>query len=389
MKLKLLVFSPFYTPHIGGLESHADEFNKHLTKRGVNISIFTPRLPSSAPEEEIVHENVRIIRFPAWEPIHNYPVPKFWMPKFWNLLKEALSSKPEILISRTRFFSTSLLALLLSKIKHIPLIHIEHGSDYAIFNSPVKTLLGKWYDHTLGRLVLRYSDTLIANSAASATFVKKLSGKDCAIIYRGIEGDDICTIAPDKDFLNKKHGRLGIGFVGRLIDGKGVANLLAALSHIPRKKFVVACIGDGPERKKLERDTKKYSLEEEVLFFGHKKHPEAIALMKACDIIVNPSYTEGLPTSIIEAALCEKAIIATNVGGTPEIISGNGDGFLVPAGDINVLREKLGFLIEHPDIRAQFGRNALLIIQNKFNWDTSAEKYLHVFEKTLKKNSKK
>lgn len=387
MKLKLLIFSPFYPPHIGGLESHADEFNKHLAKQGASISVFTPRLPADAAEEETVHGNVRVIRFPAWEPIYNYPVPRFWLPKFWRLLKKASSPRPDILISRTRFFSTSLLALLLSKIKHIPLVHIEHGSDHATFNSPIKTSVGKWYDHTFGWLVLRYADALIANSAASASFVKKISGRGCAIIYRGIEGDDICNIAPNKDLLDKKPGRVGIGFVGRLIDGKGVANLLAALSHIPRQKFIVACIGDGPERKKLERDTKKYNLEEEVLFFGHRKHPEAIALMKACDIIANPSYTEGLPTSVIEAALCEKAIIATNVGGTPEIISGNGDGFFIPAGNIEALREKIEYLINHPDIRAQFGRNAFLVVRNTFNWDTSTQKYLELFQEILKKNA--
>lgn len=385
--MNMLVFSPYYPPHIGGLESHADEFNTHLSKHGVAISVFTPRLPHDAPEEERRHNNVSIYRFPAFEPIHNYPVPKFWLPKFWKLLRKATSPRPDILISRTRFFSTSLFALLFSKIKHTPLVHIEHGSDHAKFNGRFKTLLGKCYDFTFGRLVLRSADNVVANSLASAVFVKKLSGKICTVIYRGVEIDTILTITPDKNFLEKKNGRVAIGFIGRLIDGKGVADLLVALSRLHKKDFIGILIGDGPEREKLKQSTKKFNLQEKLFFLGHRTHAESIALLKTCDIVVNPSYTEGLPTSVIEAALCKRAVVATDVGGTPEIITGNGDGFLVPAGDIEKLREKLEYLINHPEIREQFGEQAFLAIKNKFSWNTSTEKYLHVFKEILKKNA--
>lgn len=382
----ILVFSPYYPPHIGGLESHSDEFNSHLSKHGVSISVFTPRLPINAPEEENLRNgNIHIYRFPACEPIHNYPLPKFWLPRFWKLLFSAFSSKPDILVSRTRFFSTSLLALFCAKIKQIPLVHIEHGSDYATFNSPVKTFLGKLYDRIFGQLVLRFSHVVIANSSASAAFVKKLSGREAHIIYRGVEMESISRIEMATDLTKNKGDRCIIGFMGRLVDGKGVSLLLSALEGIGNSSFMCYIVGDGPDRTRLEKKALSKSLFGKIVFLGHKNHTETIAIMKACDIIANPSFTEGLPTSVIEAALCRKAIVATNVGGTPEIISGNGDGFLIPAGNSEALREKLEFLIDHPDIRAQFGRNAFLAVRNTFNWNTSTQKYLALFKKIPRK----
>ena len=381
--MKLLVFSPFYPPHIGGLESHADEFNKHLAKRGVEITVFTPRLPADAPETETIHDGARVFRFPAFEIIHNYPLPKFWLPEFWDLLSQAGAAKPDIVISRTRFFATSLLAAFYAKWRHIPLLHIEHGSDYASFNGRIKTFLGKYYDHVFGWIVLIAADRIVANSNASARFAGKLSRRDATVVYRGVETEKIIGMKADQRLLSEKDSKTLICFVGRLIDGKGVADLLSALEKLDRDDFLCFIVGEGPERARLEAIAKRPKLEGKVRFFGHRNHDEAIAIMKACDIIVNPSYGEGLPTSVTEAALVGKAIIATNVGGTPEIISGEDDGFLVPPGEQGTLMTKIAYLLDHPETRERFGRNAHDEVIEKFSWDHAADRYLEIFHSLL------
>src|SRR3989339_611359 len=122
--MKLLIFCSYYPPHTGGLESHADEFNKYLSQRGIDITVFTPKLPKNSPESEILYNNVKIIRFPAFEIISNYPLPKFWSLKFWSLFLRLFNQKFDITISRTRFFNTSLLTLIYAKIKKVRWIHI-------------------------------------------------------------------------------------------------------------------------------------------------------------------------------------------------------------------------------------------------------------------------
>lgn len=380
--MRILVFSPFYPPHKGGLESHSDEFNKYLSAQGTQVSVFTPRIPQDSPEREIRHDGVGIIRFPALELIHNYPLPKFWQKRFWQLWQELYTKPYDVVVSRTRFFFTSLMALRFAKKTALPLVHIEHGSDFTHFNNSFKTWLGMLYDRTCGAFVLRHSDRVIGNSEASARFVYQLSGRDCTVIYRGVEKEIILATAPNDSIKKLYPEKLIIGFVGRLIDGKGVYDLIDAFSLI-QHNAVCFIIGNGPEKSRLERIAKERGVADRVVFFGEKSFTETIALLKIFDIFVNPSYVEGIPTSVIEAALCHKAIIATNVGGTREIITGTGDGFFVTPHDIPDLKNKLEHLLSDPSLRQSFSERAFLAVAKKFDWNHSANQYLAVFSKLL------
>ncbi len=383
--MNLLVFSPYYPPHTGGLESHSDEFNHSLSREGVTITVFTPKLPLSSPSLETRYDNVRILRFPAIELIPNYPFPKFWKKEFWMLWKRLQEEKYSLVLSRTRFFFTSLMAWHYARKASIPWVHIEHGSDFARFNSPLKTLAGKLYDYTLGTFVLQKSDLNIANSKASADFAERLSRRtDCKVIYRGVEKDIVQSVAPHSFFQEHFPGKVVIGFVGRLIDGKGVFDLIEAFSQLNSPTSICAIIGDGPERAQLEKFIAQKKLEDKVVLLGEKPFAEAMALLKSFDIFVNPSYTEGIPTAVIEAALCRKAIIATDVGGTREIITGKNDGFLIAPHDIDALHQKLSLLLEDATLRHSLGEQAFLGVQKKFDWHHATEEYLTLFHKLLK-----
>lgn len=381
--MKLLVFSPFYPPHIGGLESHALEFNRHLAPLAGAIVVFTPQLPQSAPTRE-TQGNITTLRFPAFEPIHNYPIPKFWRMDFWGLWNEALASQPTHIVSRTRFFFTSLMAWRVASAHRLPWLHIEHGSDFAQFNGRFKTALGKLYDVVLGRFVLRHADGIVGNSQASANFVRKLSGRtDCQVIYRGANIKAIEESVPRHDLRAKHPDKTIIAFIGRLIDGKGARDLITAIDRLQRRDIVCLIIGGGPEEARLKKMTGEYDLADHIVFFGNLPFNEAIGTIKVADIVVNPSYTEGLPTSVTEAAFCQKAIIATDVGGTSEVLSGNNDGFLIPPRRPDIIAEKLALLIENPALRATFSQNAFTAVKNRFSWNRSTDQYLAVFSKLL------
>jgi glycosyltransferase involved in cell wall biosynthesis len=379
--MKMIVFSPYYPPHIGGLESHADEFNKYLSQKNTTITVFTSQLPYDAPEKEIKYEKVKILRFPAFEIIPNYPLPKFWLPKFWKLFAGLFDKKFDIAISRTMFFNTSLMALFYAKIKKVKWVHIEHGSDYSKLSSLFKTWVNILYIHIFGKLVLYFSDKNIANSQASARFCKKiLKNKDCSVIYRGVEIEKIKKILPAIEIKNKYPNKTIITFFGRLIDGKGVSDLIRAVAKI-ENDFALFIIGDGPQKGNLEKLSIRLNLSNKVIFYGHQNWIKTISLLKISDIFVNPSYTEGLPTAVIESALCKKAIIATNVGGTPEIITNGISGFLIEPKNINSLKEKLELLINDNNLRENIGNNAYTEVANKFDWEKSIKKYLEIFGK--------
>lgn len=378
--MKLLVFSPYYPPHMGGLESHADEFNRHLSQRGMDITVFTPRIPKNAPDFEIIHNNVKVYRFPSFEIISNYPVPKFWSAVFWKLYRKLFEENYDIVISRTRFFLTSLLALIYAKVKKVRWIHIEHGSDFVKSGGTFSVIIARLYDYTFGKLILVSAEKIIANSKASAEFCRKISPRiNCEIIYRGVEIKNIKFVEPDVKIKERYPNDCIITFMGRLIDGKGVADLLNAAKNI-KENFKIFIVGDGPQAEALKRLAKKSDMEKKIVFFGHQTFENTIGILKISDILVNPSYTEGLPTTVIEAALCKKAIIATNVGGTPEIISENNDGFIIEPKNVALLKEKLEILIKDKKIRVEFGNNAFEKVKDKFDWNKSIEQYLKIFK---------
>lgn len=378
---KILVFCPYYFPHVGGLESHADEFNKFISKRGYEITVFTPRLPIDTPERDLRYKNVNIVRFPALELIPNWFIPKFWQTKYWNLIKEIYAQDFDLIISRTRFFFTSLMALTYSQKRKIKWMHIEHGSDFVQLSNRLHSFIAKLFDISIGRLILKKANLVVANSKASAEFCKKIyPNRKYHVIFRGIEIEEIEKTAPDKKIINKFKNLVKIVYTGRLIDGKGVCDLLLAVSKLKINNWVLFIVGSGSQKINLEEKAKDLKITNKVIFFGQKNKEELIGILKASDIAVNPSYTEGLPTSVIEAAICSKAIIATNVGGTKEIINDN-SGILIPARDSDILADKIILLANYHDLRVNLGNQANIVVKNKFSWDASIDKYIALLNK--------
>ncbi|MFA5531993.1 MAG: glycosyltransferase family 4 protein [Candidatus Shapirobacteria bacterium] len=378
MNSKVLVFCPYYPPHIGGLESHADEFNKYLVKNGFEITVFTPRLPKEAIKKEIRYSKVKIIRYPAWEIIPNYPLPCFWKKEYWNLKNELSSQKYNWVISRTRFFMTSVMAGIWAKKNKIKWLHIEHGSDFVKLNSQFKSFIAKSFDYTFGRWILKRADKIVANSLASAEFCKKIFPKrKYEVIYRGIEINGV----KDNLKLKKEYkDKIKIAYTGRLIDGKGVRDLVEAVSKLLNDNWVLFIVGDGPRKKDLKDYVASLGLKSKIIFLGQLERLDSIGVINISDIVVNPSYTEGLPTSIIEAAKCGKAIVATDVGGTREIIDDGKSGVLIPVKDIEIMKDKIEILINNKKLREQLGDEAKKKVNDSFDWKASIKKYINILE---------
>ena len=377
--MKILVFSPYYLPHIGGLESHADEFNKYLSEKGIDIVVFTPRLPKESPENEIKYGQVSIIRFPAFEIIPNYPLPKFWSLKFWKLFFDLFKGKNDIVISRTRFFSTSLLALIYSKIKKVRWIHIEHGSDFVSLSSKFKTAVAKIYDQTFGRLILKSSDLNISISKSVQEFVNKFDKRESPVIYRGLDMEEIDSMESDMETKNKYAGKTIISFAGRLYKWKGVENSIEAIKSLPedlKNKIIFLIIGDGEDFSRLKELSKN---ETSIAMLGNLSREKAIAILKISDIYLHSAYPGGgLSTSLLEAMYCGCAVIATPNEGADEIIENNINGILLK--DKNI-KSNLLKLISDENFRTLISENGKVSIKNKFNWDSSIESYGKIFYK--------
>lgn len=378
--MRILVFSPYYPPHVGGLEAHAKELNDELCQKGFTVEVFTPQLPQSSDAEERAGL-VAITRFPAFEIIPNYPLPKLWLPAFWQMLAAFRKTKPDIIISHTRFFITSLMALVAAKVKKVPWVHIEHGSDFVHLNSVFFRKIALFFDHTLGVMVLKSASKIVAVSHASASFIKKISGQDSLVIYRGFNSDYLKAFTQKAKPQTEGKNVVRIAYIGRLIDGKGVFDLLRAIERLKHQGVHCFIVGDGPLRGAIESFIQENSLEQLVTLTGYLPSHEAMEVVVTSDIVVNPSYTEGLPTVVIEAGLLGKAIVASDVGGTGEIVTNGVNGFLFKPADVESLVSKLEMLIGDPELRNRMGIAAKAYNEEKFNWNRGIKKFIELFNK--------
>ena len=375
--MKILVIAPYYPPHIGGLENYAAELNKRLASEKIDVPVFTPHLPTDSPANETLSGDMKIVRFPAFEIIHNYPVPKFWSRAFRKGLSGLKKNDFDCVVSHTRFFLTSLIAFRFSKTQKIKWVHIEHGSDFVSIRWPFDWI-SRAYDHTFGKLALNKADEVIAISESVAKFVRKLAPKtNPAVIYRGFDARDFEMRDSEKDTgLNA----FKIIFIGRLIIGKGVNYLLESLTLLKNENFELALIGDGPEREALEDFIEKSGLEDKVRFLGPLPHFEVMNELVDSDLFINPSLNEGLPTTVIEAAFCKKPIIATNVGGTGEIITDGIGGFIIEPKNPAALSRKIMEIMTDRDLAKKMGVAAFDEVSGKFDWNENLQKIISVLK---------
>ncbi|MFI5003734.1 MAG: glycosyltransferase family 4 protein [Solirubrobacterales bacterium] len=376
--MRLLIFSPYFPPHVGGLEGYVRDLNAELMHLELveGITVLTPRIPPQGLPFEQLAPGYRVVRYPAFDLIPNFPCPAPWRRGFVRALRAALNRREhDVVVCHTRFFLSSLAALAYSRATGLPLIHVEHGSDYVHLGSRAYSTAARLYDLTLGRLVLRHAQAVVAISQAAARFVQELAGREATVIYRGVDHARYDAVQPCSELTAWSAGRPVATFVGRLIDGKGVADLIEAFAGLEHKEALLCVVGDGPRRHELEALCTARSLQQRCRFMGYQPEARALELIRASDTIVNPSYTEGLPTSVLEAALLGRGIVASDVGGTPEVVSNGHSALLVPAGDIKALRGALEALLADPGLRVRLGQAAREEAVERFERSTSARSF--------------
>lgn len=149
-----------------------------------------------------------------------------------------------------------------------------------------------------------------------------------------------------------------VAFVGRLDAVKGVPLLLEAFATVrarhPDARLTIA--GDGPARARLEARTLALGLSGVVRFAGYLDEPAVARLLESADMLVLPSFAEGLPVVLMEAFASRIPVIATQVAGVPELVQDGISGFIVPPGDVDSLADRLDRLLSDPALCARMGQ---------------------------------
>jgi glycosyltransferase involved in cell wall biosynthesis len=149
-----------------------------------------------------------------------------------------------------------------------------------------------------------------------------------------------------------------VATVASLTRKKGHEFLLRAIATLAGRGMVcpVLLAGDGSERTSLEALAATLGITESVHFLGAVS--DAVDVMAAADVVVLPSLAEGLPLALLEAMQAGRAVVATAVGGVPEVIQSEVNGILVPPADASALADAVSRLVASPQLRARMGAEA-------------------------------
>jgi glycosyltransferase involved in cell wall biosynthesis len=168
--------------------------------------------------------------------------------------------------------------------------------------------------------------------------------------------------------------------VGRLQAPKDPLTLIRALAELGRPGEAVIA-GDGPDRPAVEREVRRLGLESAVRLAGERD--DVAELLAEADLFVLSTRSEGLPLSILEAMAAGLPVVASDVGGVPELVVDRETGFLVPPGDPHALAAAIERLLDDPDLRGRFGAAGRARVSTHFDLASAQRAHLDLYRALL------
>jgi len=342
-KRRILIFTNSF--RIGGSEGQALQLIKHLDRSRFDVHV------ACFDREGPLLDQL---------PLDVGEVPAFPLTGFANLNAArqaaafiALLRKIKIQIVQTFDLYTNVFGIPLARLAGVP-VTVGSRRDHGIKRTTWQVHAERWS--------LRLARRVVANAEA----IKSRMVED------GILGTDHILVIKNGLDLSRfpipPHGlQNSAGFDSRVVVFAVVANLRAEKGHLmfvraaqivasacPEARFVL--IGDGPMRQKIQESIERLGLREKVHLMGAVKNvPYAL---QSIDVVVCPSDTEGLPNAVLEGMAASKAVVATDAGGTRELVVEGVTGHLVPTGDVERLATCMIALYKAPTIRESMGANA-------------------------------
>jgi glycosyltransferase involved in cell wall biosynthesis len=293
----------------------------------------------------------------------------------YDALKLTRAHKTQILESHG--YKGHVVCLALKRWTGLPWIAYVHGwtsenKKVALYNQ-------------LDRSIVRFADRVVAVSGAVSSRVRipKRAQKKIVVINNAADPANCGDGINARDSLKVSNDDVLVGVVGRLSPEKGQRYLLEAIHLIPPDVPLKAVlVGDGQEYKTLSEEIAKRNLSGRVMMVGFQA--DVTPFYRACDIIALPSLAEGMPNAALEAMSFGRAIVATDVGGIPEVVIDGETGLLVPPRNPEALAAALTRLVSHRDQIRKLGLAGNLRAEREFNPTDRVEKVANVYREVMR-----
>jgi glycosyltransferase involved in cell wall biosynthesis len=359
---------------VGGTEGQLLELASRLDGRRFNVLVCSLK-PEGPIAREMRERGIRVVALNGRGP---------WdLRVLYRLFRLVRKERPEILHAFLGF--ANLAASLVGRLLGVPVI-IWSYRDVEVWKTRTH-----WMVDRMG--ARRVAAITCCSDAVRRFVLARLNGHASKLvtIHNGINPDAFSSPpAASRSELKLRDGGFVIGTVSRLDEPKkGLAVLLQALANLAGRDGVPAwqclLVGDGPARERLRSLAEELGLRERVVFAGMRR--DVPSLLSAMDVFVCPSLYEGFGIAIVEAMAAGRPVIASAVGGIPEIVVHEDTGLLVPPGDAVALADAIVALLAHPDRARAMGARGRARAREKFSMETAVQRHQQLYESLSARHS--
>lgn len=366
-RLNILLVVSSYLPNLGGLQSVTSQLAGELERRGHHVEVLTQRYPRGLAAEEIIG-GIRVQRWhfltPRWRYLKSGRVDLLFAGLVYfpltilRLLWRIARDKPDVV--NLHFVGAPAVFLLIARsVMRFRFVVSLHGDD-------VEGLLHRpWVDRWVFRATLRRTDAVTACSRYLIEHVRTIEPSieaKAQIVYNGTDvacSLPLATPIRSGDFRPSREGERAFTLlaVGRMVPKKGFDILLKSYAMIERDEPCVRLmlVGDGPEYGALQLLARDLGIDGKIEWRGVQKHEAVIQSIEASDLVVVPSRAEPFGLVALEAMASGKPVVATRVGGLPEVLDG-ADAVLVEPDNPPALARAIQQVLTRLEHQPDYGR---------------------------------
>jgi glycosyltransferase involved in cell wall biosynthesis len=369
-----MVIQRFY-PHVGGAEIQLQQLAPRLQLRGFEICILTRHEPGLSNFEVV--DSTPVYRLPSIGP------KALAAGMFTGSAVFQLARLRSDLVHAHEILSPASAALVSKRLhRHPVVVTLLRGGLLGDVYKLRRRLFGRQRLRGLSREVDAF--VLISREIESELVAIGVPQSKRFIIPNGVDTERFTPVTE----LQKKLIRtellmplqgLIVVYLGRLVPEKRADNLLKIWNEvrlsIPDAHLVI--VGSGPDESRLKELSTAG-----VQFVGQSS--DTVRYLQASDLFVLPSSTEGLSISMLEAMSTGLPVLATSVGGAPDVIQNGLNGYLIPSDDLGHLKRGLETLLKDNDLRMRLGTNARLRIQSNYSLDLDADRLATLYHRLLR-----
>ena len=378
---------------VGGAQENTIFTVEGLIKKGYKVDLISgpTKGPEGSLEEKVREKNIQLIIVKELVREIN---PFYDIVAFLKLF--FIFKKKKYDIVHTHSAKAGIIGRISAKIANPKsiVIHTIHGLPF----HPYQNKILNFFYIIAEKIAYYFTDHFICvGEIMKEKSLKAGIGKksDYTVIYSGFEIEPYIEFSKRRNELREKYGikpdEKVIGMIGRLFYLKGQEYLIEAFKDISKKfpHTKLLLVGDGILREKLENYAKENGIYDKVIFTGlvpPEKIPEYVAII---DILVHTSLREGLPKTVAQGLAGGKAVVAFDVDGTKEVVINGKTGFIVPPKDINLLKERIIYLLENSEISDKMGKEGQELIKNLFPVEKMVDEIEKIYIKFLYNEEKR